>query len=152
MPHPDQRPVADWVAVHGNAAISDSTYSVEIAHYAGEAVVSPALDREHWSTGIVHFPLCSAPNGSTKPIKLLATFETAMALIQRVELYYGGSEIYQRTLTEDDTLECLNISSISAYGVEAGRCGHGINVAIAIRFFEKNSQVSFRSIGMVYSK
>jgi hypothetical protein len=152
MSPPTQRTVADWVAVHGNAVIPDSGLPVTIAHYAREAVVSPKLGTDHWATGVVHFPVPSPPSGSTRPTKLLVNFETDMAVFHRVEIYYGASEVYQLTLTENDTLECLDISNISSYGVEPGRSGHGINVSITIKFRQPNSQVSFESLGMVYNK
>src|SRR5579871_2007718 len=111
------RPVADWVAVHGNAVISDASRPVNIANYPREAIVTPKSGTDHWPTGVVHFALPSAPNGSTKPIKLFVNFATTMAIAWKVEIYFGGSEVYQLTLSEEDDLECLDISSISAMGV-----------------------------------
>jgi hypothetical protein len=144
--------VADWVSVHGNAAVSDASFPVVIANYSGEAVVAPNLATEHWSRGVVHFPLPSAPSGNHKPIRLLADFETAMTVVQRVEIYSGGSEIYGMSLTDDETLECLNLSSVCTQGVQEGRCGHGINVTITLKYLQKNSQATFRSVGMVFSR
>jgi hypothetical protein len=146
------RPVADWVAVHGNAIISDASRPVNISHHPREAVITPKVGTDHWSTGVVHFALPSAPNGSVKPMKLLINFETTMARPYKVEIYYGGSEVFQLNLSEDDTLECLDISSISPFGVQRGRCGHGINVSITIDFRQTNSKISFESVGMVFSK
>lgn len=146
------RLVADWVAVHGNAVISDASRPVNIANYPREAVVTPKLGTDHWPTGVVHFALPSAPNGSTKPIKLLVNVVTTIATARKVEIYFGGSEVYQLTLSEEDNLECLDISSISAMGVQEGRCGQGINVSISIDFRQASSKVSFESVGMVFSK
>lgn len=144
--------MADWVAVHGNAVLSDACRPVNISHHPRAAIVTPKVGTDHWSTGIVHFALPSSPNGSVKPMKLLINFETTMARPYKVEIFYGGSEVYQRTLSEDDTLECLDISSISPFGVQGGRCGHGINVSITIDFRQTSSKVSFESVGMVFSK
>ena len=146
------KPVADWVAVHGNAAISDAALPVNISNNPREAVVTPKLGRDHWATGVVHFPFPSAPNGSTKPMKLFVNFVTTMATARKVEIYFGGSEVYQLTLSEEDDLECLDVSSISAAGVQAGRCGHGINVSITFGFLQASSKISFESVGMVFSK
>jgi len=74
-----------------------------------------------------------------------------MARPCKAKIYYGSSVVFQLILSEDDTLEYLDISSISPYGVQGGRCGHGINVSITIDFRQTSSKISFE-FGMVFSK
>jgi len=72
--------------------------------------------------------------------------------IVKVEIYFGGSEVYQLNLSEDDNLECLDIADIAATGVQGGSCGHGINVSMTLGFRQQNSKVNFESLGIVFSK
>jgi hypothetical protein len=142
----------NWVAVHGNAVISDAERPVNIAHHSRFAIVTPKVGTEHWSTGVVHFALPSAPSGSMKPIRLITEFETTMARPYKVEIFYGGSEVCQVSLSERESLNSLDISCISPFGVNNGMCGHGINVVITISFRQTSSSVSFESVGMIFEK
>ncbi|KAH0563503.1 hypothetical protein GP486_001924 [Trichoglossum hirsutum] len=144
------RAAADWVALHGNAVISDTLRPVDIAHSPREAVITPKIGTPDWSTGVVHFALPNAPNGSTKPSRLLVDFQTVMAIAKKVEIYFGPSEVFQLSLTDEYNLEDLDVSSISASVVQPGKCGHGISLSITLWFQQPSSKVSIESVGLIF--
>ena len=45
----------------------------------------------------------NSPTGSIKSAKVLAFFETALAVIDMIEIYYGELEVYKFTPEDSDT-------------------------------------------------
>ena len=138
----------DWVAIHGNAIVSDYSNPVDIEYTATGAVVKP----KHNLTGTFHAAIPSAPNGSTKIKTLQILEDEELATVSRIQIHYGKNRVY----SQDITGLGLNIENLhmSAHyfppRVQQEEMGHGFNLTATVLFEQRDSKITVWSLGVLF--
>lgn len=145
---------AKWIAVHGNAAISDTSKPVRLFYADSGATATPATKTSDETTGKIHFPIPSPPTGSVKASKLKVEFSSTSANVTYVSIYYGTTEVF--TTDSKQTEHSLNTLAIPADDIDVqdvatGKIGDGISVNLQITFGKDNTQaqsIKFKTVGI----
>jgi hypothetical protein len=145
--------MANWVAIHGNAAIPDSsaTNTIAVTHYPKGSTVLPT-GTTFPATGVVHVVLPTAPDGYTKIDKLTVDLASSEAHVQQIQIYYSDDLEYNSadTITDlkySNDINTLAISDFSAAAIADGDIGNGIGITFTIYFKNAQSYLSIWSVG-----
>jgi len=138
----------DWVAIHGNAIVSDYSNPVNIEYTSMGAVVKPKNNL----TGTFHVPIPSAPNGNTKIKTLRIREDEDLATVSRIQIHYGRNLVYNQDITARDlNIENLQMSThFFPPQVQEGEIGHAFCVTATVLFEEPDSKITVCSLGMLF--
>ena len=139
---------ASWVAIHGNAIVSDHSHPVSIEHTTMGAVVKPKVNL----TGTFHAAIPSAPNGSTKIKTLQILEDEELATVSRIQIHYGKNRVYSQEITARGlNIENLHISAhFFPPRVQEGEIGHGFSVTATVLFEQTDSKITVWSLGVLF--
>lgn len=132
---------ANYIAVGGNAIISDSTSPVNIDYTSLGAIVTPKNPAP--TTGVFQCSLPNAPNGAIIPISVQINqveSNSSLASVNQVQLYNNNTLVAQWNLANLDTM--LNAGLTIATrdtGTGVGGTSFGWNLSVTVLFSQPSS-------------
>ena len=122
--------MANWIAVPGNAIVSDFTHPLQVEYHPDGAIIKPNAGPVAFpAKGIFHAYIPSAPNGSSKVKKLQIKHAHILSKTVKVQIYHGNNMLYQGVPISPSTAVDIN-HQVCNIDAEPEHLGWGVSVTV----------------------